>query len=152
MLRCFPFSSEDKNGFSVMQKKVLSFPVVVAVAPNCFIEPKGSEINNPTIRVPVQIKINFSSDCWSFSPSEFSSDSDVLSISISLNCLSKASMAALDALLFLRVSVEKRLNGEDKSTDFDFHDRVDSSADELPPLKAFRNLSTNRLWNLFKLF
>jgi hypothetical protein len=62
-------------------------------------------------------------------------------------------MAALDALVvFLCLSVDVRLNGDGRSTECDFHERVVSSDDELPLLKAFRNFSTNRLWNLFKLF
>lgn len=60
-------------------------------------------------------------------------------------------MAADDALVFLLLSVDARLNGDDRSTECDFQERV-SSEEEPPPLKAFRNLSTNRLWNLFKLF
>lgn len=59
-------------------------------------------------------------------------------------------MAADDALVFL-LSVEVRLNGDDKSTECDFQERL-SSEEEPPPLKALRNLSTKRLWNLFKLF
>lgn len=60
-------------------------------------------------------------------------------------------MAALDALVFLW-SVDVRRKGDGRSTECDFHERVFSSAEEFPLLKAFRNLSTSRLWNLFKLF
>lgn len=60
-----------------------------------------------------------------------------------------AAMAAVDALVFLWLS-DDRENVDDKSTECDFHERVSSEED--PLLKALRNLSTNRLWNLFKLF
>jgi hypothetical protein len=62
-----------------------------------------------------------------------------------------AALEALEALVFLWLS-EVRRNGDERSTECDFHERVFSSDEEFPPLKAFRNLSTSRLWNLFKLF
>lgn len=98
----------------------------------------------------IQIKMNFSSHCSSSSSSEWSSES-VKCCSINWNWRSNADIPdILEAVTFLLVSVNGRLKGDDKSTDCDFHD-LDGSSDELPLLKALRNLSTNRLWNLFKL-
>lgn len=73
---------------------------------------------------------------------------------MSWNCRSSAAISALDALTnFLFTSVvDGRRNGDDKSIECDFHERVSSELDEELLLNALRNLSTSRLWNLFKLF
>lgn len=62
-----------------------------------------------------------------------------------------AAIAAVEALVFFWLSDEVREKVDDKSTECDFHERVSSLEDD-PLLNALRNLSTNRLWNLFKLF
>lgn len=89
--------------------------------------------------------MNFSSHWWSSSSDCSESDA------IIWNWRSKAAIALvdIDALVFFLLSVG--LKGDDRSTECDFHERV--SSDEEPLLlNALRNLSTSRLWNLFKLF
>lgn len=100
----------------------------------------------------VQIKMNLSSQFWwSFSSlSELTSSfSSSESVWINWNWRSRAAISALDALTSFLLTSDGRLKGDDRSIEWDFHDRVDDSSDELL-LNAFRSLSTKRVWK-FKL-
>lgn len=83
---------------------------------------------------------------WCSSQSELSSSSE--SVWINWNWRSKAAISTLDALTsFLLTSDEGRLKGDDRSIEWDFQEREDSSDD--PLLKTFFILSTKL--NLCKL-
>lgn len=146
MNRCC-FDESDARVFYYAEKH---FPLLIDVSKA--IEMCSSDSGVKSEFELIQIRMNFSSHWWpSSSSSDCSSESEAWFISIRRNCRSSEVMAALDALVFLLFSVWGRVNGDDMSTECDFHERVSSEEDPLL-LKAFRNLSTNRLWNLFKLF